>query len=111
MQTEILADGVIADMVSFMWRHRCWGTATLAAGLKADFMSIFVEVTHKFFPQPSLPENLMLDQSSIEHFVEHKMHVGLRMPDLPAGAPHSPASTLKITQDSCRLPRTAKLII
>lgn len=45
MQIEILAEGVVSDMVSFMWRHRCWGMATQVAGLKADFMTIFVEVT------------------------------------------------------------------
>ena len=59
MQIEILAEGVIADMASFMWRHRCWGVATQAAGLKADFMSIFVEVTDHW----SL-ENLVLHHRS-----------------------------------------------
>ncbi|KAK9832178.1 hypothetical protein WJX74_001843 [Apatococcus lobatus] len=43
-EIEILAEEVVSDMVNFMWQHRCWGVATQAAGLKADFMTIFVEV-------------------------------------------------------------------
>ena len=54
MQIEVLAEGVVSDMVGFMWQHRCWGMATQVAGLKADFMTIFVEVTP---PWPLSPCN------------------------------------------------------
>ena len=51
MQVDVLAGTVVSETVLFMWQNDAWGQADQAAGLKSDFMNIFVEVST---PGPAL---------------------------------------------------------
>ncbi|KAK9861408.1 hypothetical protein WJX84_005343, partial [Apatococcus fuscideae] len=43
-EVDVLAGTVVSETVLFMWQNDAWGQADQAAGLKSDFMNIFVEV-------------------------------------------------------------------
>ncbi len=44
LQVEFLAEDVVCEAVCFMWQKRSWSQSNEEAGLKTDFMTIFIGV-------------------------------------------------------------------